>query len=55
MDRLPERQRLAVILRGYEEMSCRETANIMGCSEGAVKAHYHNGVSVDSTVCSYIE
>lgn len=45
LDRLPERQRLAVILRVYEEMSCRETAGVMGCSEGAVKAHYHNGVN----------
>jgi len=44
LEGLPERQRLAVILRVYEGMSCSETASIMGCSEGAVKAHYHNGV-----------
>lgn len=44
LDELPERQKLAVILRVYEDMSCSETANVMGCSEGAVKAHYHNGV-----------
>lgn len=44
MDGLPERQRLAVILRAYEGLSCDETAGVMGCSEGAVKAHYHNGV-----------
>lgn len=41
---LPERQRLAVILRAYEGLSCAETAQVMGCSEGAVKAHYHNAV-----------
>jgi RNA polymerase sigma-70 factor (ECF subfamily) len=41
---LPDRQRTAVVLRAYEGLSCQETAQIMGCSEGAVKAHYHLGV-----------
>jgi RNA polymerase sigma-70 factor (ECF subfamily) len=41
---LPERQRLAVILRAYEGLSCKETAGVMGCSEGTVKAHYHAAV-----------
>ncbi|MDA8168627.1 MAG: RNA polymerase sigma factor [Nitrospiraceae bacterium] len=40
LDRLPERQRTAVILRVYEGLSCNETALVMGCTEGAVKAHY---------------
>ncbi|MBI5409301.1 MAG: RNA polymerase sigma factor [Nitrospirae bacterium] len=44
IDKLSERQRLAVILRVYDGLSCIETAKVMGCSEGAVKAHYHNGV-----------
>ena len=44
LDELPERQRLAVILRAYEGLSCAETAQVMSCSEGAVKAHYHNAV-----------
>lgn len=44
MERLSERQRLAMILRAYEGLSLEETAAIMGCSEGAVKAHYHNGI-----------
>ncbi|GBE00542.1 ECF RNA polymerase sigma factor SigW [bacterium BMS3Abin07] len=44
MDMLPGRQKLAITLRVYEGFSCRETAEVMGCSEGAVKAHYHNGV-----------
>jgi RNA polymerase sigma-70 factor (ECF subfamily) len=44
MDKLPERQRLSVVLRVYDELSCSEAAEVMGCSEGAVKAHYHNGV-----------
>jgi len=44
LDILPERQKLAVVLRVYENLSCAETAKAMGCSEGAVKAHYHSGV-----------
>lgn len=44
LSELPERQRLAIILRIYDGLSCIETARVMGCSEGAVKAHYHNGV-----------
>ncbi len=44
LDTLPQRQRLAVILRAYEGLSCAETAHVMGCTEGAVKAHYHNAV-----------
>jgi RNA polymerase sigma-70 factor (ECF subfamily) len=45
LDMLPERQRLAIVLRVYEDLSCSDTAKIMGCSEGAVKAHYHHGVN----------
>jgi RNA polymerase sigma-70 factor (ECF subfamily) len=41
---LPERQRLAILLRTYEEFSCREASRVMGCSESTVKAHYHFGV-----------
>lgn len=42
---LPERQRTALVLRAYEGLSCTDTASAMGCSEGAVKAHYHHAVS----------
>jgi RNA polymerase sigma-70 factor (ECF subfamily) len=41
---LPERQKTAVILRAYEGLSLRETAEVMKCTEGAVKAHYHNAI-----------
>lgn len=41
---LPERQRLAIILRTYEELSCLEASRVMGCSESTVKAHYHFGI-----------
>jgi len=44
LSELPERQKLAVILRAYEGLSCKETAGVMGCSEGTVKAHYHAAV-----------
>lgn len=44
ISRLPERQRLALVLRVYNGLSCQETAQAMGCSEGAVKAHYHHAV-----------
>ncbi len=44
IDALPKRQQLAIILRVYDGLSCDETAQVMGCSEGAVKAHYHNAV-----------
>ena len=38
---LPERQREVVVLRIFEDMSVRETAQSMGCSEGTVKALLH--------------
>ncbi|QWR76276.1 RNA polymerase sigma factor [Candidatus Magnetomonas plexicatena] len=41
---LPVRQRLTVILRVYKDLSIAETAAVMGCSEGAVKAHYHSAI-----------
>lgn len=36
---LPPRQRAAFVLRHYNLLSVKETAETMGCSEGAVKAH----------------
>ncbi|WP_420263832.1 RNA polymerase sigma factor [Candidatus Magnetominusculus dajiuhuensis] len=41
---LPPRQRLSVVLRVYEGLSMAETATVMGCSEGAVKSHYHSAI-----------
>jgi len=38
---LPERQREVVLLRLFEELSVRDTAKTMGCSEGTVKALLH--------------
>lgn len=38
---LPEKQREAVVLRLLEGLSTAETAALMGCREGTVKAHLH--------------
>jgi RNA polymerase sigma-70 factor (sigma-E family) len=36
--RLPERQRAAIVLRFYEDLPERETAEVLGCSMGAVNS-----------------
>jgi RNA polymerase sigma-70 factor (sigma-E family) len=36
--RLPRRQRACVVLRYFEDLDVRETAAVMGCSEGTVKS-----------------
>ena len=40
---LPPRQRDAVVLRSLEELSVKDTARIMDCREGTVKALLHQG------------
>lgn len=39
VDQLPRRQKTAFVLRHYQFMSLKETADTMGCTVGAVKAH----------------
>jgi len=36
---LPEKQKEVVLLRIFEELSVRQTAEILGCREGTVKAN----------------
>lgn len=38
LERLPERQRVAVILSYFEEMSCRDVAGVMDLTQGAVES-----------------
>ena len=42
--RLPARQRAAVVLRFWEELSVTETAAAMGCTEGTVKSATSRGL-----------
>jgi RNA polymerase sigma factor (sigma-70 family) len=41
---LPDRQREAVVLRFFEELSVEETAAAMKCAEGTVKATIHQAL-----------
>ncbi|WP_435868951.1 SigE family RNA polymerase sigma factor [Actinomadura coerulea] len=45
LSRLPERQRLAVMLRYYEDMSEREIAEVLGVSVGTVKSTVSRAMS----------
>lgn len=42
---LPDRQRVAVVLRHWHDLSVEETADAMRCSPSAVKTHTHRGVA----------
>lgn len=41
---LPERQRDVVLLRVFEELSVEQTARVLGCRPGTVKAQLHKAI-----------
>jgi RNA polymerase sigma factor (sigma-70 family) len=41
---MPHRQRAAIVLRYYEDLSESETARLLGCSEGAVRSAVFRGM-----------
>ena len=41
---LPERQRTALLLKVYGELKYSEVAEVMSCSTGAAKAHFHHAL-----------
>lgn len=45
LSRIPERQRQAVVLRYYEDLSEAQTAEILGCSVGTVKSQVSRGLA----------
>nr|MBA2600298.1 sigma-70 family RNA polymerase sigma factor [Actinomycetota bacterium] len=42
---LPTRQRTAVVLRFYLDLSVSQTADLMDCAQGTVKALTHKGIA----------
>lgn len=45
IQRLPAKQRAAVVLRYYEDLSEAETAELLGCSVGTVKSNTSRGLA----------
>ena len=44
LDRLPPRQRAAVVLRYLGDLTVADIADVMGCAEGTVKATLHQAL-----------
>jgi RNA polymerase sigma factor (sigma-70 family) len=45
LQRLPERQRDALVLRYYLDLPLKEVAQLIGCSLGTTKSHVHRGLA----------
>jgi len=55
LQRLPRRQREAVVLRYYADLSVDATAAVMGCAPGTVKIHSHRALAEIGRTCSIDE
>lgn len=44
LENLPDRQKEAVILRFFEQLSVEETARAMNCAPGTIKATVHQAL-----------
>ena len=45
LQQLPPRQRAAIVLRYYEDLTEAQTAEAMGCAVGTVKSQVHTGLA----------
>jgi len=53
---LPRNEKVALLLRRYQELSYREIAGIMQCTEAAVKTYIHRGkLHVRDRMLPYLE
>jgi RNA polymerase sigma-70 factor (ECF subfamily) len=53
---LPRNERVALVLRRYEDLSYREIADVMDCTEAAVKTYIHRGkLHVRDRILPYLE
>jgi RNA polymerase sigma-70 factor, ECF subfamily len=53
---LPRNEKIALVLRRYEELSYREIAEIMHCTEAAVKTYIHRGkLHVREMILPYLQ
>jgi RNA polymerase sigma factor (sigma-70 family) len=56
ISKLPPRQRMVFILRYYDEMAHAQIGSLLGITEGAVKANYHQAIKkLRAELSQYLE